>query len=137
MMFSTIAVAIFLTIFVSVQAHAQTPGVDTTTPVPSVDITSPPDTTTPTPPAKSLTTFTTNLSLGAMVQGQSQAGSSTFAANWLINLESKLYLDGPGAQLGASLYAKYGQANSGDSAPQKTQDDIILSVTPSGLPYLP
>jgi hypothetical protein len=136
MMFSKIAVALLLPIFVSASVYAQTPGVDSTTPVPIVDSTTPPDTTAPIPPAKSLTTFTTNISLGAMVQSQSQAGSSTFAANWLLGIDSKLYLDGPGVQLGASLYAKYGQANSGDSAPQKTQDDIILSVTPS-IPILP
>ena len=135
-MISKIAITILLTTLVSASAYAQTPGVDSTTPVPAVDTTTPQDTTAQTPPAKSLTTFTTNFSLGAMVQSQSQAGSSTFAANWLIGIESKLYLDGPGAQLGASLYAKYGQANSGDSAPQKTQDDIILSVTPS-IPILP
>jgi hypothetical protein len=130
-------VAVLLSILVSSSANAQNPGVDTTTPPSTAaDTTTTPDPAAQTPPAKSLTTFTTNVSFGAMVQSQSQAGSSTFAANWLVGVESKLYLDGPGAQLGASLYAKYGQANSGDSAPQKTQDDLILSLTPS-IPILP
>ncbi len=136
-MHSKFLVILLIALGVCSSANAQTSGVDTTlTPAKAVDTVSAPDTATQTPPVKSLTTFTANLSLGAMVQSQSQAGSSTFAANWLVGVESKLYLDGPGAQLGASLYAKYGQSNNGDSVPQKTQDDLILSLTPS-VPMLP
>ncbi|MDP4199214.1 MAG: hypothetical protein Q8922_05585 [Bacteroidota bacterium] len=77
------------------------------------------------------TTHSVSLSLGVTVQSDSKAGDEAFSADILTGLEAKIFMDGEPFQIGASVYAKYGQVATAHEEPQKTQDDLIASITPS------
>jgi hypothetical protein len=82
------------------------------------------------PAAKSLT-FSCDPSLGITMESISRDGEESFTGQWLAGLQSKLFIDGERFQLNSSIYAKYGQLHSADAIPEKTTDDLILSITPS------
>jgi hypothetical protein len=133
-----------LFVVLTASAQAQTP-VDTTLPSsrPVPDSVQPapvqaptlePEEPAPPPVKKSNTKFSVTPSLGVTVESLS-GDDETFTANWLAGLQSRLFVDGSYLQLGGSVYIKYGQLHS-EEVPKKTQDDLIVSVTPS-IPLIP
>jgi len=86
--------------------------------------------TTAVPPAHP-TTHSVAITAGVTMLSDSKDGSETFSADMLTGLQAKIFFDGEPFQLGASIYAKYGQLATSTAPPQKTQDDLIVSLTPS------
>lgn len=70
-------------------------------------------------------------SLGVTIESISEADQETFSAIWIAGMDANLFIDGEPWQFGAKLYARYGQQHTQNAFPVKTQDDLILSITPS------
>ncbi|MFI5201180.1 MAG: hypothetical protein ACHQNE_02185 [Candidatus Kapaibacterium sp.] len=70
-------------------------------------------------------------SLGVTIESSSEANQETFSAIALAGLDANYFADGEPWQLGMKLYARYGQQYSAAAPPVKSQDDLIMSITPS------
>lgn len=70
-------------------------------------------------------------SLGVTIESISEADQETFSAIAIAGLDANYFADGEPWQLGAKLYVRYGQQYSAAAPPVKSQDDLILSITPS------
>ncbi len=82
-------------------------------------------------PVTRTTTHSISISVGVTIQSDSRSGDEAFSADILTGLQAKIFMDGEPFQIGASIYAKYGQLATTTAEPQKTQDDLIVSITPS------
>ena len=70
-------------------------------------------------------------SLGVTIESTSETDQETFSAIAIAGLDANYFAGGEPWQLGAKLYVRYGQQYSADAPPIKSQDDLILSITPS------
>jgi hypothetical protein len=70
-------------------------------------------------------------SLGVTISSTSSGDSDTYSAIWVAGLDASFFYDGEPWQFGAKLHAIYGEQNNGSGPPRTTQDDLVLSVTPS------
>ncbi len=86
---------------------------------------------TSTAPKPSLYQHTLQPSLGVTISSTSSGDSDTYSAIWVAGLDASFFYDGEPWQFGAKLHAIYGEQNNGSGPPRTTQDDLVLSVTPS------
>jgi hypothetical protein len=70
-------------------------------------------------------------SLGVTVTSTSSGDSDNYSGIWVAGLDASFFYEGEPWQFGAKLHAIYGEQNSGSGPPRTTQDDLVLSVTPS------
>lgn len=83
---------------------------------------------------ESKTTFSYSLvaSLGCTFQNISRsAEDETLTAQWLASLQGRMNWEGEVLGLSGSLFSQYGQLHTKDFVPEKTQDNLIVSMTPS------
>jgi hypothetical protein len=83
---------------------------------------------------ESQTTFSYSLvaSLGCTFQNISRsAEDETLTAQWLASLQGRMNWEGEVLGLSGSLFSQYGQLHTKDFVPEKTQDNLIVSMTPS------
>jgi hypothetical protein len=85
----------------------------------------------PPPPPEATTTFDLGISLGLTLNDHSAEDDEAFAATWLSGLDSRLYSERGADQIEITTRARYGQVHTAEAPPEKTEDDLILSVTPS------
>ena len=83
------------------------------------------------PAAEKHTTTSMSLTLGVTAQNKSEGDDEVFSAVWLAGLEAKLYSERGSDQITLFTRMRYGQQHTADAPPQKTEDDLILSITPS------
>jgi hypothetical protein len=96
----------------------------------------PPDA--PAQPEEKHTTSAMSLTLGVTLQNRDEGDDEVFSGNWLSGLEAKLHSERGSDEVTIFTRMRYGQQHSKEAPPQKTEDDIILSITPSiALPGLP
>src|SRR5438105_3008028 len=69
-------------------------------------------------------------SLDISLTSDSKEGNEVLSAEWLSALTARVFMDGEPDQFAGRIDATYGQHIS-ELEPQKTQDDLIVSVTPS------
>jgi hypothetical protein len=77
------------------------------------------------------TTTSMSLTLGVTAQNKSEGDQEAFSAVWLAGLEAKLYSERGSDQITLFTRMRYGQSHTADAPPQKTEDDLIVSITPS------
>jgi hypothetical protein len=118
-MFLKLLIGLLLTLAVSATAYAQIGGTDSTAPPAAT-----------TPPKTHSTKFTISPSLDVSITSDSKEGSEVLSGDWLAALTAKIDMEGQVYQFASRLDATYGEHISED-VPQKTQDDLILSFTPS------
>ncbi len=70
-------------------------------------------------------------SLGVTISSISSGDSDNFSAIWVAGLDASFFYEGEPWQLGAKLHAIYGEQNNGSAPPSITQNDLVVSVTPS------
>lgn len=75
--------------------------------------------------------FNASPALGLTIQNISKSDEETLNAQWLASVRSRLLWEGPTLGLSGSLYLQFGQFVEPDYAPTKTQDNLIVSLTPS------
>jgi hypothetical protein len=77
--------------------------------------------------------FTTflNPKIGFTYQNTSKSGFEDRSLQWLANVNGKLTYDYNLFSLSGLLFVNYGQLHRQDKLPEKTQDNIIMSVTPT------
>lgn len=83
------------------------------------------------PPPEKHTTTSLSTTLGVTIQNKSEGDDEVYSANWLAGLEGRLYSERGSDQIQISTRMRYGQQHSALAPPQKTEDDLILSITPS------
>ncbi len=110
-MFLKFPIAIFLIFLLTTSAHAQEPAVDSIKP-------------------HHTTTLNFSPSLDVSITSDSKEGDEVISAEWLSALSARVFMDGEPDQFGGRIDATYGQHIS-EQEPQKTQDDLIVSLTPS------
>lgn len=108
---SSIPIVILLSLLIGTAAFAQDATVDSTAP-------------------HHKTTSNLSLSLDVSVANDSKEGSEILSAEWRSALSAKVFMDGEPDQFAGRIDATYGQHVS-ELEPQKTQDDLIVSFTPS------
>jgi hypothetical protein len=106
-----IFIALFLSYFIPTFAHAQDAPIDSTKPYHT-------------------TKSTLSYSLDVSVSNDSKAGSEVLSADWLSTVAAKVTMEGEPDQFDGRVNATYGQHIS-ELVPQKTQDDLIVSMMPS------
>ena len=104
-------IVFLLTLHLSLTARAQEAVVDSTKP-------------------HHTTTLSLSPSLDISITSDNKEGSEVISAEWLAALSAKVFMDGEPDQFGGRIDATYGQHVS-EQLPQKTQDDLIISLTPS------
>lgn len=77
--------------------------------------------------------YTLNPSIGVTFQNISKSDEETLTAQWLANMNAQFQWEGSVFGLSGSLYAQFGQLHTPESEPIKTQDNLLVSVTPSML----
>jgi hypothetical protein len=87
-------------------------------------------TATPSPAAHHATTSNLSLILNVNMSSDSREGNEVMSADWLSSVSAKVFMDGEPDQFAGRIDATYGQHVS-ELEPQKTQDDLIVSFTPS------
>lgn len=83
---------------------------------------------------ESSTTFSYSLvaTLGCTFQNISRsAEDETLTAQWLASVQGRMSWEGEVLGLSGSLFSQYGQLHTKDFVPEKTQDNLIVSMTPS------
>jgi hypothetical protein len=81
---------------------------------------------------KKLTSFSATTALGFTFSNiDNNPEQETLTLQWLASLQARFSYEGQPYQFGSSLFAQFGQLVTKESPPQKTQDDIILTVVPS------
>jgi hypothetical protein len=83
------------------------------------------------PEVENHTKFELAVALGLTLGNHSAEEDETFTATWLSGLDSRLYSERGNDQIEITTRIRYGQVHSADAPPEKTEDDLILSVTPS------
>ncbi len=86
-----------------------------------------------TTPSTTTVTHLINPSLGATYQNTSKSGEENESLQWLFNLQARFQYESPSFSLVASLNSQFGQVHRRGAYPEKTQDNLIGSVTPSML----
>lgn len=76
-------------------------------------------------------TYSFNASFGLTFQNISKSDNETLTTQWLANVDTRISYDDSTFGLGSSLYLQYGQLHNGSAFPEKTQDNLIVSLTPS------
>ncbi len=76
------------------------------------------------------TTLNLSPSLDVSITSDSKEGSEVISAEWLAALSARVFMDGEPDQFAGRIDATYGQHIS-EQVPQKTQDNLIVSMTPS------
>ena len=87
--------------------------------------------TTPNAPKHSNIQLTIQPSLGVTGQSITSGDSDVYGVLWIAGLDANVFCDGEPWQLGSKVYARFGEQVSASGPPVKTQDDLIVSVTPS------
>lgn len=75
-------------------------------------------------------------SIGITFQNISKSDEETLTAQWLANIQARMQWEGRVFGLSSSLYLQYGQLHREGIEPEKTQDNLIASITPS-VAFLP
>ncbi len=70
-------------------------------------------------------------SFGLTFQNISKSDNESLTAQWLASLEARMDWDDSTFGLSSSLYLQYGQLHHEGIVPEKTQDNLIFSITPS------
>ncbi|MBK9247453.1 MAG: hypothetical protein IPM69_04905 [Ignavibacteria bacterium] len=76
-------------------------------------------------------TYSLNASFGLTFQNISKSDDETLTTQWLTNVDTRISYDDSTFGLASSLYLQYGQLHNGGLFPEKTQDNLIFSITPS------
>lgn len=79
--------------------------------------------------------YSINPSLGITVQNISKTEEETLTAQWLANLNARFQWEGKVFGLSGSMYAQFGQLHTREAEPLKTQDNLLVSITPSMMIY--
>jgi hypothetical protein len=77
------------------------------------------------------TTSSLTATLGVTLQSKDEGDQEVASGVWLAGLETKLFSERGSDQITLYSRMRYGQQHTKDAPPQKTEDDIILSITPS------
>jgi hypothetical protein len=79
------------------------------------------------------THFSTSINsmLGLTFQNISKSDDETLTVQWLASVNARMTWDNTTSGLSSSLFAQYGQLHTVEAVPLKTQDNLIMSVTPS------
>ncbi|MBS1538320.1 MAG: hypothetical protein JST20_11295 [Bacteroidetes bacterium] len=76
-------------------------------------------------------TYSIASSFGLTFQNISKSDNETLTAQWLASLDARMNYDDSTFGLSGSLYLQYGQLHRESFFPEKTQDNLIVSITPS------
>lgn len=76
-------------------------------------------------------TFTAVPSVGFTFQSSSKDDDETENLQWLAQLQAKLSYEGEPYQFNSTLFAQYGAVVTKDASPQKSQDQLQVSLVPS------
>lgn len=76
-------------------------------------------------------TYSLAPSFGLTFQNISKSDNESLTAQWLATLDARMDWDDSTFGIASSLYLQYGQLHTEKLFPEKTQDNLIFSITPS------